>query len=68
MALANIWRNRIEAGTKKYSNCPKDIKDNVTNLIRNDITSGDYSEDKLYSLIALGMLTSAEYTIIMEGV
>lgn len=68
MALASIWRNRIEAGTKKLANCPKDIKNDVISLIQDDVRTNKFSEDQLYSLVLQKMLEVYEYDTIMDGV
>ena len=33
MAMAKIWRNRIEGGTKTFEECPDRYKDDVLQLI-----------------------------------
>ncbi len=59
--MAKIWRNRIEAGTQKLSDCPAKYRDNVIALIQDDLESGAYTKDKLRNLVNTGMMTEAEY-------
>lgn len=61
MAIAKIWRNRVEAGTQMLSNCPVKYKDVVIGLIQGDIENGDFTKDQLKALVASGMMTEEEY-------
>ena len=40
MAVAKIWRNRIEARTQKFEDCPQKYKDMVLTLMRQDVVKG----------------------------
>lgn len=61
MAMAKIWRNRIEAGTQRLSKCPLKYRADVIALIRDDIESGEYSAMDLMKLVEDGMMTPEEY-------
>lgn len=38
-AMAKIWRNRIEAGTQLYSNCPAKYQTDVLAYMREDVVN-----------------------------
>ena len=38
--MAKIWRNRIIAGDKQYSNCPPAYKAGVKALLKQDVADG----------------------------
>lgn len=59
--MAKIWRNRIEAGTKKLSNCPVKYRADVIALIQEDIANGAFTTDQLRQLVEMDMMTEAEY-------
>lgn len=40
MAVAKIWRNRLEAGTQKWEDCPDKYKPKVNILLREDVANG----------------------------
>lgn len=40
MAIAKIWRNRIEAGTQQFADCPAKYQDKVLTLMRQDVVDG----------------------------
>lgn len=40
MAVAKIWRNRLEAGTQKWEDCPDKYKPKVNILLREDVENG----------------------------
>ena len=61
MAMAKIWRNRIEAGTQMLSHCPAKYREMVIELIRSDLESGSFSEGQLRQLVQSGMMTAEEY-------
>ena len=61
MAMAKIWRNRIEAGTQKLSKCPVKYRSQVITLIQEDIETGAYSITELRKLVEDGMMTPEEY-------
>ena len=43
--MANIWRNRIWAGTKTFEECPTRYKADVEALMRQDVADGKYTAD-----------------------
>lgn len=59
--MAKIWRNRIEAGTKMLSHCPMKYRDEVIELIQEDIENDKFSKAKLAELVADEMMTAEEY-------
>ena len=63
--MARIWRNRVEAGTKKLANCPMKYRADVIELIREDLANGDYTEQQLQQLVESGMMTQEEYVEIL---
>lgn len=38
--MAKIWRNRLIAGTQKFSDCPEKYKTEVVVLLREDVANG----------------------------
>lgn len=59
--MAKIWRNRIEAGTQRFSDCPLKYRNQVIALIQADLASGAYMESQLRQLVEDGMMTEDEY-------
>lgn len=59
--MVKIWRNRIEAGTQMLSHCPAKYRTGVIDLIKDDLESGDFTKEQLRQLVAIGMMTEAEY-------
>lgn len=39
--MAKIWKKRIEARTQKFINCPYKYKDEVLELMREDVLKGN---------------------------
>ena len=48
--MAKIWRNRIEAGTKNFEDCPPKYKSDVLALMRQDVEDGVITKDQFESL------------------
>ena len=44
--MANIWRNRIWAGTKTFDECPTRYKDDVEALMRQDVADGKHTAEE----------------------
>ncbi len=44
--MANIWRNRIWAGTKTFQECPARYKDDVETLMRQDVAAGKHTAEE----------------------
>lgn len=63
--MAKIWRNRIEAGTQKLSDCPQRYRADVIALIQADLESGAFTENDLQHLVEIGMMTEDEYNEII---
>ena len=38
--MPKIWRNCIEAGTKKFEDCPERYKEDVLAIMRQDVVDG----------------------------
>ena len=37
--MAKIWKNRLEAGTQKWEDCPEKYRAEVKRLLRQDVKS-----------------------------
>lgn len=44
--MAKIWRNRLEAGTQKWADCPDRYRDEVRELLKADVASGKITEER----------------------
>ena len=44
--MANVWRNRIWAGTKTFDECPDRYKDDVEKLMREDVAKGKHTPEE----------------------
>ncbi len=49
--MARIWRNRIIAGTKLFSQCPDRYKTEVNSLLWEDVENGVITEEEFYSIL-----------------
>lgn len=61
MAMIRVWRNRVEAGTQRLSECPKKYRAGVVTLIQEDLADGAITLSDLQALVASGMMTEEEY-------
>lgn len=52
-AMAKIWRNRIEAGTQFFSDCPEKYKDEVKELMIEDVEDGRLSQEEFERLMEM---------------
>lgn len=59
--MIKIWRNRIEAGTQKLSDCPVKYRTEVIGLIRADLETDESLEFRLKQLVKSSMMTREEY-------
>lgn len=50
--MAKIWRNRLEAGTQKFSDCPQRYRAAVIELLEADVEAGVITEDKYQEIIS----------------
>lgn len=50
MAIAKIWRNRIEAGTQQFNDCPARYKNQVLALMRQDVVDGIITAEQFEAL------------------
>ena len=53
MAMAKIWRNRIEGGTKTFKECPDRYKEDVLELMQQDVENGKISKEKYKELTGM---------------
>ena len=53
MAMAKIWRNRIEGGTKTFEECPDRYKDDVLELMQQDVETGKISKEEYTELTGM---------------
>ena len=53
MATAKIWRNRIEAGTKKFEYCPAKYQKDVLKLMRQDVIDGIITAEQFEELTGI---------------
>ncbi len=44
--MAKIWRNRLEAGTQKFEDCPDRYKEDVKALLKADVASGKITAER----------------------
>ena len=51
--MAKIWRNRSEAETQVFSNCPDKYKKDVLNLMQQDVEDGVITQEEYDKLISL---------------
>ena len=49
--MAKIWKNRIEAGTQKLSECPKKYYDDVIELLDEDLKNGVITEEEYENIM-----------------
>lgn len=50
MAVAKIWRNRIEAGTRLFQDCPEKYRGMVLDLMREDVRTGRITAEEYEEL------------------
>ena len=51
--MAKIWRNRIEAGTQVFSDCPDKYKKDVLKYMQQDVEDGVITQEEYDKLISL---------------
>lgn len=44
--MAKIWRNRLEAGTQVWADCPERYRGTVKALLRADVGSGKITAER----------------------
>ena len=44
--MAIIWRNRLEAGTQVWADCPERYRDAVKALLRADVEAGKITAER----------------------
>lgn len=49
-AMAKVWKNRIEAGTQKFDNCPQRYREDVLTLMRQDVEDGVITAEQFKEL------------------
>ena len=48
--MAKIWRNRIIAGDQLFENCPQKYRNQVLELLRQDVADGVISAEQFEEL------------------
>lgn len=48
--MAKIWRNRIEAGTKTFAECPARYHKDVLAIMRQDVVNGIITAEEFKEL------------------
>lgn len=48
--MAKIWRNRIEAGDQLFKDCPDRYKEQVLELMRQDVVDGVITKEQFEEL------------------
>ena len=46
--MAKIWRNRLEAGTQVWADCPERYRAEVDDLLRADVASGKITAERYH--------------------
>ena len=49
-AMAKVWKNRIEAGTQEFDNCPQRYREDVLTLMRQDVEDGVITAEQFKEL------------------
>lgn len=44
--MAKIWRNRLEAGTQKWEDCPDKYRADVLKLLKEDVRKGKITAER----------------------
>jgi hypothetical protein len=44
--MAKIWRNRLEAGTQKWEDCPEKYRADVLKLLKDDVKKGKITAER----------------------
>lgn len=50
--MAKIWRNRIVAGTQRFSDCPAKWQDDVKALLLEDVKDGTITQEEFDYLVS----------------
>lgn len=50
--MAVVWRNRILAKTKLFSECPDRYKEKVEELLKNEVLENKLTEEECNNLLA----------------
>lgn len=51
--MPKIWRNRIEAGDQKFADCPQKYKNQVLELMRQDVKDGIITAEQFEELTGI---------------
>ena len=62
--MVKIWRNRIWAGTQMLANCPNKYKNDVIEMMKQDLKDDIYTIETLKNLVREEKLTRDEYKTI----
>ena len=49
--MAKIWRNRLEAGTQVWADCPEKYKPAVKELLKADVESGKITAERYMEIV-----------------
>lgn len=49
--MAKIWRNRLEAGTQSWADCPERYRAAVKALLREDVESSKISAERYQEIV-----------------
>lgn len=49
--MAKIWRNRLEAGTQKWADCPGRYREDVKTLMRADVDNGIITAERYQEIV-----------------
>jgi hypothetical protein len=49
--MAKIWRNRLEAGTQVWADCPERYRVAVNALLRADVDSGKITAERYKEIV-----------------
>ena len=49
--MAKIWRNRLEAGTQVWADCPEKYRDEVKRLLKLDVVIGKITPERYEEIV-----------------
>lgn len=49
--MARIWARRLEAGTQKWTNCPAQYREQVKDILEQDVADNVISEERCETII-----------------
>lgn len=54
--MAKIWRNRLIAGTQVFSECPEQYRNDVIDLLKQEVAEGNIDAAKFEEITGMGIL------------